>query len=71
MTTAQLDHMLDVSKEASRLIRAKYSKGVAEHGTFLMDLTADELLENAIDEAVDQLVYLLSLKEKLDERRFR
>lgn len=66
MTDEQQEHLLRVLAESKRLISRKYRKGVAEHGGFLMDSSTEELLDNAIDEAVDQLVYLLSLKEKLE-----
>ena len=68
LTDEQAEHLLDVIFEAGRLIDRKYRRGVAEHKTFLLDLSAEQLLDNAIYEAIDQVVYLLSLKEKLTSK---
>jgi len=66
MTDQQKEHRAKIMQAASMRIHAKYEAGAIEHGGLLSDLSADALLENAIDEAVDQVVYLLTLKDKLD-----
>jgi hypothetical protein len=43
-------------------------KGVAEHKTYLPNEGVDKILDFAIDEAIDQLTYLLTLRQLLDER---
>ena len=58
-------HIAQIVKRAN----LKYRKGNAEHGGDLYDLTEYELNENAIDEAIDQLHYLLTLREKLIKRK--
>ena len=44
------------------MVDHKYRKGQAEHGGQLW--LNPSLLDNAIDEAIDQVVYLLTLKEQ-------
>ena len=57
-------HLRYVVREAGRRIREKYIRGQKEHGG---DLWTRDLLEEAINEGIDLLVYLLTLKE----RRYR
>ena len=66
MTEEQQKHLDQILGEADQLIAKKYKKGCKEYKTHLRDdYLAEELLSNAIDEAVDQMVYLLTLKDKL------
>ena len=55
-------------QEVVVLVDAKYRAGAAEHGGELLALPDLCILDLAIDEAIDQAVYLLSLKEKLVRR---
>lgn len=55
-------HALTIAKEASDRIVSKYLKGQEEHGGNLWDKTAEQLIDYAIDEAVDQVIYLITLK---------
>jgi hypothetical protein len=64
MTPSQSNHLEDLIDKISRLTRPKYARGAIEHGGDIRDLSKEELLDNAIDEAIDQLVYLLTLKSK-------
>lgn len=57
-----LDRLLD---EAATRIRIKYTQGNLEHGGDLLDKGLIGLVDEAVNEAVDQLVYLLTLREKL------
>jgi hypothetical protein len=57
-------HLAEILWDSRLLIEAKYRKGQAEHGGFLPSMTREQLLDNAIAEAIDQLVYLLTLKGK-------
>lgn len=66
MDDRQREHRAKIMQAASMRIHAKYEAGAIEHGGLLSDLSADALLENAIDEAVDQLVYLLTLKDVME-----
>lgn len=68
MTQAQESHLARVKVGFIELVDAKYRAGAAEHGGELLALPDLTVLDLAIEEAVDQVVYLLSLKEKLTGR---
>lgn len=65
MTDTQEAHLLEIKTECSALLDAKYRKGQEEHGGDLFKMDPSELLANAIDEAIDQVVYLLTLRKRL------
>ena len=65
MTPEQESHLISLKVKFINLVDDKYRKGQAEHGGNLFDLTSIQLLDAAIDEAVDQVVYLLTLRDKL------
>lgn len=70
MTAEQLAHRASIVKEAAFLINEKYAKGAIEHQTNLKeDTSVGQLLDFAIEEAVDQMVYLLTLKQKMEDVR--
>lgn len=60
MTQERCDHLALLNSEIIRRVSEKYSKGQAEHGGNLWEKPG--ILDMAIDEAIDQLVYLLTLK---------
>jgi len=68
MTNEQELHLATIKATFSVLVDAKYRKGQAEHGGDLLDLGELQLVEMALEEAVDEVVYLLSLREKLTKR---
>ena len=68
MTQDQEAHLARVKAEFIALVDAKYRAGAAEHGGELLALPDLSILDLAIEEAVDQVAYLLSLKEKLVRR---
>ena len=55
-------HLLRIKEQFTSLVDLKYKKGAEEHGGDLLDLDVIDLLDMAIDEAVDQAVYLLTIK---------
>lgn len=64
----QLEHMELIKALFCDRMEEKYIRGAIEHeDSVLHDMGIEALLENAIDEAVDQVVYLLTLREKLME----
>lgn len=65
MTPEQEKHLKDIIEETSKRINLKYRKGQAEHGGDLKDMQTYKLLDNAIDEAIDQIVYLLTLRNSI------
>ncbi len=68
MNDSQEAHLARVKARFCELVDEKYRAGAAEHGGELLDVAALAILDYAIEEAVDQVVYLLSLKEKLTWR---
>ena len=48
-----------------KIADARYRAGDKEHGGDLRDLTMEQLIDNAIEETVDTLHYLLTMKSKL------
>ncbi len=67
MTPQQEQHLQEVLKAASSLIETKYRAGQAQHGGDLFTKTPSELIDEAILEAVDQIVYLLTAKNNLQK----
>ena len=63
----QEEHISRLVSQASLRMFNKYRAGAKEHGGTLEDMFIGDLLNNAIDEAIDQVIYLLTLKEKMDE----
>ena len=69
MSPIQEAHLGRVKAEFAGLVDEKYRAGASEHGGELLALPDLEILDLAIEEAIDQVVYLLSLKEKLARRK--
>jgi hypothetical protein len=69
MTPEQEKHLEFVIQEAVKLLDSKYRLGQARHGGNLFDKTPEELVDEAIYEAIDQMVYLLTLRQKLSTGR--
>lgn len=63
MTHEQESHLDRIKTQALAMIDSKYRRGQAEHGGNIWDQNKN-LLDNAIEEAIDMVVYLLSEKEK-------
>lgn len=69
MTQAHEEHLGKLLEEIMIRVDEKYRIGQIEHGGKLWE--KEGLLDEAINEAVDQLVYLLTLKEQLSEHNIR
>lgn len=65
MTPQQEAHLASITKRVAELLDKKYRAGQAEHGGNLWEVPIGSLVDNAIDEAIDQLAYLLSIKDHL------
>lgn len=65
LNASQDSHLSELISQTTTRLSSKYRRGAAEHEGCLRDLTAATLIEDAIDEAVDQMAYLLTLREKL------
>lgn len=66
MEPNQENHLYKLLVTTSHLLEKKYRAGQQHHGGNLFDLSALELLDEAINEAVDQMTYLLTLRDKLE-----
>lgn len=67
MNPEQRTHANWIATQFALRMHKKYKKGVEEHGGNLWDYSEDDLLDMALDEAIDQVVYLLTLIEKREE----
>lgn len=65
MTPEQEAHLESIKERFSHNVDSKYRNGQREHGGDMWRMSAFRLLDNAIDEALDQVVYLLTLRDKL------
>ena len=65
MTDEHSHHLHKIGVEFIQLLNDKYAKGVKEHGGKLWEKKG--LIDMAIDEAIDQVVYLMTLKQQLEE----
>lgn len=67
MTQKQKNHVEDLLAVFKDRLAEKYQKGAEEHGGNLWDMSAEQLLDEAINECIDQYTYLMTLKEKLEK----
>ena len=63
------DHLARIKADLLRRVDAKYRLGQSEHGGVLPEIGVSALLDCAIEEALDQAVYLLSMRELLHGTR--
>lgn len=66
MTQAQEHHLTHIKQMFAASVDLKYRKGEEEHGGNLWD--NDHLLDEAINEAIDLFVYLVTLKGQRRQR---
>lgn len=66
MDKDQTNHAEAISDFFHRAMMIKYQKGALEHGGNLWE--KDGLLDEAISEAIDQVVYLVTLKQQLEQK---
>lgn len=70
MTETQKQHLNRILDTTHSMLADKYVKGAKEHDSDLsQDYTLEQILDMAIEEAIDQITYLLTAKEKLNEQR--
>lgn len=60
-------HMEAILVSFATRFRDKFKAGARKHGNDLRDKSALELVGDAIDEAIDQVAYLYTLRDKLAE----
>lgn len=68
MSKAQEDHIYDLRAEFNHRMPKKYRAGALEHPGNIWELPMDTLLDEAISEAIDQYVYLMTIKKLLAEK---
>lgn len=66
MTPEQEAHLQRIKDQFLALADNKFRRGAKEHGGDLEYMQPFHLLDNAIEEAIDQVVYLLTLREVLN-----
>jgi len=59
------EHIRQILGEFSQIASQKYMTGVREHGGHLWEKKG--LIDMAIEEAVDQVIYLLTLKKQIED----
>ncbi len=67
MTETSEAHLSRLLAEIGLLVNDKYRAGADEHGGDLTDMPVGKLIDEAIQENIDSLVYLLTAKQKLNE----
>lgn len=65
MTKEQEDHLQRVKDQFTNLVDVKYRLGQGKHGGDLFHNSTVFYLDAAIAEAIDQVVYLLTLREHI------
>jgi len=66
MNAEHYEHLEDIISEFEELATDKYEKGQLEHGGNLWKKPG--LIDMAIDEAIDQVIYLITLRQQLETR---
>ena len=70
MTKEQEKHLKRIKNMIDGRLDFKYRKGAEEHNGDLLQLGNRELIDESINEAIDLLVYLLTLRDatKVDKK---
>lgn len=69
VTPEQENHLAEIKNSFETLVDIKYRKGQEEHGGDLFKKGILDLVEDALNEAIDQFVYLITIRNKiLDDR---
>lgn len=65
MTEAHEHHLEQIKFATADILDRKYRAGQKQHGGSLWTMPAGRVCENAIDEASDQMTYLLTLRQNM------
>lgn len=68
LSPEQTNHINTIAREFSLAMAQKYANGQVEHGGNLWEQPEGVLVAMALDEAIDQVVYLLTLQRVMGER---
>ena len=63
-TKSDLQHISHIQSEFDELVDQKYRAGIQEHGGHLWEKPLDA---EALNEAIDQVVYLVTLRDQIRE----
>jgi predicted component of type VI protein secretion system len=69
MTKNHEKHLEQIKQAVAVRLDGKYRRGQKEHGGSLWMRPMEDLLEDAIDEAIDQLTYLITARARLNDLR--
>ena len=64
MTREQQIHLDHIKRTIIRRVDAKYKRGAKEHGGNLLNMNGLRILDEAIDEATDLMIYLLTERQR-------
>lgn len=67
MNEKQREHINLIIQDFKEKAYPKYEKGVMEHGGNIWDMNLMELVDCALEEAIDSYVYLTTIKELIRE----
>jgi hypothetical protein len=67
MTPEQEADLDDILSRFAQLCDRKYRAGQKEHGGNLFDLTLLQLIDHAIEESIDEFVYLIDARKKIEK----
>ena len=68
MNPEYYNHLEDIIEEFTELATEKYEKGQRQHGGRLWK--KEGLIDMAIEEAIDQVIYLLTIKHQMEHREY-
>ena len=67
MNNSQINHLKQIQRQFKKEHENKYIKGAIEHEGELELVSADQLLEFAIEEVLDLVSYLYTLRQNIDD----
>lgn len=68
MTSDHENHLNSLVEAFNEAVITKYTRGQSEHGGKLWEYPTEKLLDEAINEAIDQFVYLMTMKQQLQNK---
>ena len=66
LTKEQLSHLTGIKEDFCSAVDLKYRAGAAEHGGDLLGKSPEELVEMALEEVLDLVVYVLTLRDRMN-----
>jgi len=63
-TASHLQHLQQIKAVAADMIDDKYRRGQAQHGGNLWGMSTARIVEASLEEATDQMTYLLTLRQQ-------